>query len=158
MKLKFAVASVLAAASMSAFADNQTVTIEIDAFNPFKSVGTVFANEGADVITFTGISAGLYDIVIDVSGQKLDWNAAATTLNGKYSAVDYSTGKFKFLGIEATESSPFILNLAGTALGAGAGYTGSISISPVPEPTTYGMLLGGLGIMGFLARRKSKQA
>ncbi|WP_235922592.1 PEP-CTERM sorting domain-containing protein [Rugamonas aquatica] len=25
---------------------------------------------------------------------------------------------------------------------------------PVPEPTTYGMLLGGLGLLGFMARRK----
>jgi len=33
-----------------------------------------------------------------------------------------------------------------------AGYT-----APVPEPTTYAMLLTGLGLVGFLARRRSRQ-
>ena len=28
------------------------------------------------------------------------------------------------------------------------------NVSAVPEPTTWGMLLGGLGLMGFMARRK----
>lgn len=27
-------------------------------------------------------------------------------------------------------------------------------ISPVPEPETYAMLLAGLGLMGFVARRR----
>jgi hypothetical protein len=26
----------------------------------------------------------------------------------------------------------------------------------VPEPETYGMLLGGLGVLGFLARRRKQ--
>jgi uncharacterized protein YjiK len=30
--------------------------------------------------------------------------------------------------------------------------------APVPEPETYAMLLAGLGLMGFVARRKNKQA
>ena len=29
------------------------------------------------------------------------------------------------------------------------------SVSPVPEPATYGMLLGGLGLLAFLRRRKN---
>jgi hypothetical protein len=31
-------------------------------------------------------------------------------------------------------------------------------VSPVPEPETYGMLLTGLGLLGFLARRRKKKA
>lgn len=32
-----------------------------------------------------------------------------------------------------------------------------LSVAAVPEPETYGMMLGGLGILGFLARRRQRQ-
>ncbi|WP_426078650.1 FxDxF family PEP-CTERM protein [Janthinobacterium sp. PSPC3-1] len=31
-------------------------------------------------------------------------------------------------------------------------------VAPIPEPTTYGMMLAGLGLLGFMARRRNKQA
>lgn len=31
-------------------------------------------------------------------------------------------------------------------------------VSPVPEPETYGMLLAGLGLLGFMARRREESA
>ena len=33
---------------------------------------------------------------------------------------------------------------------------GSLTVTAVPEPGTYAMLLAGLGLMGFVARRRSK--
>ncbi|MNN36688.1 PEP-CTERM motif protein [compost metagenome] len=43
--------------------------------------------------------------------------------------------------------------------GAGATFSGNGSlVSAVPEPASYGMLLGGLGLLGFLARRRQKSA
>ena len=39
--------------------------------------------------------------------------------------------------------------LAGTADG---------TLAPVPEPETYAMMLAGLGMLGFMARRRRKQA
>ena len=32
------------------------------------------------------------------------------------------------------------------------------AVAPVPEPETYGMMLAGLGMLGYLARRKRNQA
>ena len=34
----------------------------------------------------------------------------------------------------------------------GASFGGAVMLMPVPEPDAYGMMLGGLGILGFLAR------
>ena len=34
--------------------------------------------------------------------------------------------------------------------------SGAILVSPVPEPETYAMLLAGLGLIGFIARRKGQ--
>jgi hypothetical protein len=39
----------------------------------------------------------------------------------------------------------------------GASFGGAVMLAPVPEPETYGMMLGGLGLLGFLARRRGKQ-
>ncbi|MGX4640132.1 FxDxF family PEP-CTERM protein [Massilia sp. SYSU DXS3249] len=36
----------------------------------------------------------------------------------------------------------------------GASFGGAVMLMPVPEPEAYGMMLGGLGILGFLARRR----
>lgn len=48
-------------------------------------------------------------------------------------------------------------NMAGTTAGS---FGGALQMAaPVPEPETYGMMLGGLGLLGFLARRrKAKKA
>jgi hypothetical protein len=35
-------------------------------------------------------------------------------------------------------------------------YGGTISVTAVPEPETYAMLLAGLGVVGFAARRRNK--
>lgn len=49
----------------------------------------------------------------------------------------------------------FTLQVSGNA-GTGASYGGAIVAAPVPEPETYGMMLVGLGLMGAVARRRSK--
>lgn len=54
----------------------------------------------------------------------------------------------------------YYLQVSGTMVSdTGASFGGAVMLAPVPEPETYGMMLGGLGILGFLARRrKAKQA
>jgi hypothetical protein len=55
----------------------------------------------------------------------------------------------------------YYLQVSGNMMSNGAAsFGGAISMAaPVPEPETYGMMLGGLGLLGFMARRrKAKQA
>lgn len=53
------------------------------------------------------------------------------------------------------EGHQFALHVQGltSAEGGGAWYTNT---SPVPEPETYGLMLSGLGLIGFIARRRKK--
>ncbi|MDB5810105.1 MAG: hypothetical protein JWN94_2227 [Betaproteobacteria bacterium] len=39
----------------------------------------------------------------------------------------------------------------------GGGGNATLAVAAIPEPDTYGMLLAGLGLIGFIARRKSKR-
>jgi len=65
--------------------------------------------------------------------------AAGATVNGTWK-IDWFTGN--------NGANPGFSNL--TVFGRDVG------IAPVPEPETYGMLLAGLGMLGFAARRQKK--
>ncbi|MCV2361346.1 FxDxF family PEP-CTERM protein [Paucibacter sp. TC2R-5] len=45
------------------------------------------------------------------------------------------------------------IHTVGTAYNK-AGFAGELSVTAVPEPTTYALLLAGLGAVGFVARRR----
>ncbi len=53
----------------------------------------------------------------------------------------------------------YYLKVTGEILGASGGsYSGTLNVtSAVPEPETYGMLLGGLALVGAVARRRAKK-
>ena len=57
-----------------------------------------------------------------------------------------------------TSAGNYYLEVSGKAGGLSGGlYSGSIgsTVSPVPEPETYAMLLAGLGLMSAIARRRN---
>ncbi len=46
------------------------------------------------------------------------------------------------------------LNGIQEASGTPASYGGNITVSPIPEPKTFALMLAGLGALGFVARRR----
>lgn len=169
MKLKnFAAGALLAVASVGAYAGDTAVFVIADgqSHNWSGVPGDGILSGYEDVITFgSNLASGLYTVGITVSGQNLSFNTKVlngvsspltSTLNGTPGAA-FSWGGLQFFGANYEGGAPFVLSLKGTAF-AGASYTGTYTVTAVPEPATYGMLLGGLALVGAIARRKAKQA
>lgn len=153
MLKKFTLVAAAALVALPAFADDQTIDISSGSAS-FASLGTVLAG-GSDTLTFTGLASGVYNFVL--YGGALNVSNLVVTLGGQ-SVGTLAFPPVTFFASVGTDSSPFSLVLSGTP-GPMANYSGTLTVSPVPEPETYAMLLAGLGIVGMLARRrKSTQA
>ncbi len=62
------------------------------------------------------------------------------------------------LTFPSSPAGPYYLNVTGIANGAAGGiYNGAISVAVVPEPETYALMLGGLGLIGFMAARRRRE-
>jgi hypothetical protein len=161
MKSKLIVASLLAAASFSAFAGSQSVEVisggASKTFLSENNTGGLFSSPGGmDQITFDGLESGSYKFLLQLIGSNVNFDFSQTNLNGKKASIGINDDEFSYFVVKGTKPSPLTLNLFGSATGTGVpSYTGTISVSAVPEPETYGMLMAGLGMLGFMARRKA---
>ena len=125
--------------------------------------GVTHLETGAFTDTFNfSPSAGMWfvdSIIVTIGFQPLsniDFNSA--TINGHDMTLT-AHGVFEY-GWLVNEPilGPLVLTVLGDVTGpvggASASYSGTINISAIPEPETYGMLLAGLAILGWLSRRK----
>jgi len=122
---------------------NTGVTSVFDDWISFSMPVDSSGNGGSNVISLGGGG-------ITFSAFNLYENAmliATGILNSSSSYLSFAGG--------ATPGN-YALNIAGFKLNpaAAASYAGNISISPVPEPETYAMMLAGLGLIGLSIRRR----
>ncbi|MGO4378275.1 FxDxF family PEP-CTERM protein [Pseudoduganella sp. RAF19] len=129
--------------------------------------GNNSGNTFADQYTFSlsGVSNVLADVYsfsgnakngLDITGFSL-FNAAGTLVS---SGNQLSTGQTDqwVLDLGKLAADNYYLQVSGSALSKSAGsYTTNLSVSAVPEPATYGMLLGGLAVLGLATARRRKQ-
>lgn len=145
-------AAVVKSADLDVAADSE--------FYTFSNVGTV-GKTFSDYLPLSFL--GTRDLVGSVSATSTS-KVSFTSFNlvGSDLTTILSTGtltnagpRLAFGGLESINSvGDYFVHIAGIASGA-AGYTGTLSlVSPVPEPEVYGMMLVGLGLMGFVARRR----
>ena len=153
MKLRSIIAaSVMAGASWSAAAIDLVVPVATSAIAHFNGIDALF-DGGSDDISFTGLAPGLYSVTVTISGQNVNFDAVTSNLNGTTGASPLN-GVIAFFNVNHTGVEPFALHLFGTDLAGASGYSGDVSITAVPEPETYALLLAGLTAMTFVARRR----
>ena len=159
MKIKSMVAAAaIALSSFGAFAGNSTFADGVAYFNNDPLTPSSAFSQS---ILFTGLAAGLYDIVGTLSGQNL--NFSTVVLDGAAWDVSNYNGKSIKFGnayLEVTADRPVTLTLSGTTYAAlsSPAYSGSITVTAIPEPETFAMLLAGLGLVGTIARRRKLSA
>lgn len=75
-----------------------------------------------------------------------------------YGATGGTSSSLTFVGGGVPGS--YTLSVAGYKINPAlsGSYSGNINLNPVPEPETYAMLLAGLALVGFTARRRKNSA
>jgi PEP-CTERM motif len=173
MRLKFFAKTLVAAAVLaSAQAHAATANLGVISGGAPTSFNAVSMPAGpfSDIFTFSIASAGAVGISamnFPVSGlfntvftsASLFSNPDGLMFNADDSLVTLASIKsnaFSFLSSPVGAGS-YYLNVSGIANGPQGGlYNGSLSVAAVPEPQTYAMLLAGVGVMAFIARRRNK--
>jgi len=164
MKMKSIVlAATLALSAAGAYAEDISKTISLSEGPPgtysagFDIVHTV-AGAFTDTITFepsvTGWTNG--SLITISTGPVTNIDFTSASINGLSFTFNSTPGGGEYgFTIPGFLTGPLVMTVMGTA-GANASYGGTLNVSAVPEPETWAMMLGGLGLMGFMARRRKK--
>lgn len=167
MKIKTLVlAAMLTVATGSALATNYAINLTPTTPNhwtgAFASTPSTALSGFTDTFTFSpsfgssSASSYFFNFALDGMGQ---FNPnflimfTGADLNGNPFTI-YNTPPFPQAGVYVPNvAGQLIMNISGQS--NGGSYSGILNvITAVPEPATYGMLLGGLALVGFMARRR----
>lgn len=154
------------AANASVTVNSSTMTYTAATVGSTTTIGyedvTLSTPTFTESLTFTNTLAGLYAITLTTSSAAVDFTSAI--LNGPGGSMNALTnvngnGVNEFFALNPTTlaAGQYTLNILGNNSSVGS-LGGSITISAVPEPGTWALMLIGFGGIGFAMRRGRKQA
>ena len=162
-----ALAMAFGAAQAATFAEG---TLDVYGTNNFTQVAHVAAGSFTDYFTFSLVQTGansassavaldlgtLFDMTGTLSLFQGSTPGSGTLIGGGW-AFNGTSGSTSH-SVLLTSGGDYYLQATGTATGSGGGnYLVSLNVAPVPEPETYALMMAGLGLMGFVARRRKQQ-
>lgn len=125
--------------------------------------------DGRDTFDTMGLSVSPSPSIISLAspstGATIDYWVISGH-RGVYEAFDSSHTSLGNLAVDATGGADVLGTYSFSGSVASIEWTGdtgfsqisTLTISPVPEPETYAMLLAGLGLVGFSVRRRQQNA
>ena len=149
------------------------LTLEIDAANrsgDWLEATSIGALQLKDLGSFSDVT------LVSAPGVATDWTLSSNELNANGCGGGSHVGRslcYSGERVALSDNMVFQFSFSGGApdldaphlkvnfFGEGERKVGSLlsqTIAPVPEPQTYAMMLGGLGLVGWMARRKRKGA
>ncbi|TWI65131.1 putative secreted protein with PEP-CTERM sorting signal [Pseudoduganella lurida] len=122
------------------------------------SVGDFFSNRyNFTLASDTYLDANITSNSVDLTGFGLYNALNGGLLLGGTQSVSRGVEKYT-LTLDSLGAGSYYFLASGTILKSGASFAGNgvfeVAALPVPEPTTYAMLLGGMAILGAAARRQ----
>jgi hypothetical protein len=144
------------------FAMNNNGATFADHFT-FSVTGTTSSNFDAIISSISRTA----DTGLDISGLSLYRVGGGTGTGGTLGDTLVSSGTSASSGAmdvwtlssdNLAAGSYYVLVSGNLVSDTSASFGGAVMLAPVPEPETYGMMLAGLGVVGFLARRRKAAA
>lgn len=160
--------ALLAVASTLAFNASATTTdwFTHDLLEVAAAITPVGAFEDTYLFSLVTANNGMSTAVSNNLGDVLGLTEGNVALFKEDGAVDIAIGNYAFDDASGSVSYEFGALAAGnyyyavTGMGTGSlggFYTISSSVTAVPEPETYAMMMAGLGVMGLLLKRSRPQ-
>lgn len=130
------------------FSDKFTFSVTGTSAMNLNAIVSSISPSATTGLDFTGLS--LYGVGTGGAADKL----IASGSGNASGPIDVWT-----LSTNSLTAGNYYLQVSGKMVGTTAGSFGGAMMmmaAPVPEPETYGMMLAGLGVLGFLARRRKQ--